>query len=96
VCVLLTRFARQITWILSSMNRLTGVFLSGTLYGGAILYLLHPVFPSIDSASLVQLTHDMPIWAKGGLKVLFAAPFAFHTYNGIRHLAWDTGYGECR
>ena len=84
----------QVTWILSSANRITGVFLSGALYGASMLYLLHPVFPSFDSASLVQLAHDMPTWLKGGLKFLFVVPFTFHTFNGIRHLAWDTGYGE--
>ena len=52
------------------------------------------MFPSFESASLIQLAHDMPAWATGSIKTLFAVPFAFHTYNGIRHLAWDTGYGE--
>ncbi|CAD6582262.1 MAG: cytochrome b subunit of succinate dehydrogenase, Sdh3p [Tremellales sp. Tagirdzhanova-0007] len=89
----LTIYQPQVTWILSSANRITGVFLSGALYGASMLYLLHPVFPSFDSASLVQLAHDMPTWLKGGLKFLFVVPFTFHTFNGIRHLAWDTGYG---
>ncbi|WVN88414.1 succinate dehydrogenase, cytochrome b556 subunit [Cryptococcus depauperatus CBS 7841] len=83
----------QVTWVLSSLNRITGVALSGTLYLSAIAYLLHPVFPVIDSAHLVQLVHDLPVWLKGGLKFLFAVPFTFHGLNGLRHLSWDIGKG---
>ncbi|RXK37076.1 succinate dehydrogenase, cytochrome b556 subunit [Tremella mesenterica] len=83
----------QLTWIASGFNRLTGVALSGVLYGASLLYLLHPVFPAIDSAHLIQLAHDMPIWLKGGVKLLFAIPFTFHTFNGMRHLGWDMGKG---
>jgi len=85
----------QITWILSSANRITGVFLSFALYGASLLYLLHPIFPAIDSASLIYFAQNMPGWLHGSLKTLFVLPFTFHTWNGIRHLAWDTGYGEC-
>lgn len=72
---------------------MTGVALSVLLYGASIAYLGHPIFPSFDSAHLVQLAHDLPTWFKGSLKMLLAVPFTFHTYNGIRHLAWDVGKG---
>ena len=75
-------------------NRLTGVALSGALYLSAFTYLLHPMFPALDSAHLIQIVHDTPTALKGTIKVLFALPFTFHTFNGIRHLAWDMGYGE--
>ena len=68
--------------------------LSGALYGASLLYLLHPIFPAFDSAHLIQLTHDMPAFLKGSIKMLFALPFTFHSFNGVRHLAWDMGYGE--
>lgn len=29
--------------------------------------------------------------AKVGAKMFFAAPFAFHSWNGVRHLIWDMG-----
>jgi succinate dehydrogenase/fumarate reductase cytochrome b subunit len=45
----------QLTWYLSSANRITGVALSSALYGASLLYLLHPYYPAIDSAHLVQL-----------------------------------------
>ncbi|WWD17182.1 succinate dehydrogenase, cytochrome b556 subunit [Kwoniella shandongensis] len=83
----------QITAVMSGLNRITGVALSGALYLSAMAYLLHPVFPAIDSAHLVQIAHDLPVWAKTGFKVLLAAPFTYHTYNGIRHLGWDMGKG---
>lgn len=86
----------QITWLASIANRVTGSALSGVLYAGAITYLFHPYFPALDSAHLVQLVHDAPTWLTGSAKLLFAVPFTFHTFNGIRHLAWDVGYGESR
>jgi succinate dehydrogenase (ubiquinone) cytochrome b560 subunit len=79
---------------LSIANRVTGSFLSGALYLGAVTYLLHPMYPAIDSAHLVDLVTSLPTWAKGSAKLIFAVPFTFHTFNGIRHLAWDIGYGE--
>lgn len=83
----------QITWLASIANRVTGSALSVALYAGSITYLLHPYFPAVESANLVQMVHDLPVWVKGSAKLLFAVPFTFHTFNGIRHLAWDVGYG---
>ena len=34
---------------------------------------------------------SLPVVAKFGLKYLVALPFTFHSWNGIRHLVWDTG-----
>lgn len=84
----------QITWLASIANRVTGSALSVALYAGSITYLLHGMYPILESSNLVQLVHDLPVWAKGSAKLLFAVPFTFHTFNGIRHLAWDVGYGE--
>ena len=81
------------TWYLSGLNRITGVAFSGLLYGASLLYLLHPIYPAIDSAHLISIVHDLPTWVKGSLKLVLALPFTFHAFNGIRHLAWDIGYG---
>lgn len=83
----------QITWLASIANRVTGSALSVALYAASITYLFHPYFPAMESANIVQLVHDLPTWVKGSAKLLFAVPFTFHTFNGIRHLAWDVGYG---
>lgn len=85
----------QLTWYLSSLTRITGVGLSGGLYLFSLAYLLHPsVLSSFDSAHIVQFAQDLPGWVKGSLKMPLAASFFFHSFNGVRHLAWDIGYGE--
>jgi len=89
----LTIYQPQITWYLSGLNRVTGVTLSFALYGASLIYLLHPLYPSIDSVHLVQLVSAMPAWLKSGMKLVFAVPFAFHFFNGVRHLAWDLRKG---
>lgn len=32
-----------------------------------------------------------PVAAKVGAKMIAAAPFMFHSWNGLRHLVWDMG-----
>lgn len=62
------------------------------LYGFSLSYLILPAFGMpFDGAQLVDLVHSLPEWAKYTSKVLLAAPFAFHSWNGVRHLLWDTG-----
>ena len=34
---------------------------------------------------------SLPVAAKVALKFGIALPFTFHSWNGIRHLVWDTG-----
>lgn len=61
------------------------------LYGFSIAYLLGPVIGvPVDSAHIVEFAHSLPEWAKLSAKSLLAAPFAYHTLNGVRHLAWDS------
>ena len=79
----------QLTSVLSITHRLTGFALSLViLLSPAILYFLTL---SKDSHSLV-----MNVFQNGFVKlVLFLAIFglSYHLCNGIRHLAWDAGYG---
>jgi succinate dehydrogenase (ubiquinone) cytochrome b560 subunit len=35
---------------------------------------------------------SLPGWMQLSTKALIAGPAAYHTINGFRHLAWDTGY----
>ncbi|KAJ9118124.1 hypothetical protein QFC22_004025 [Naganishia vaughanmartiniae] len=53
----LTIYQPQLTWYLSGLNRITGSALSGLLYVSAMAYLLHPVFPVIDSAHVISAIH---------------------------------------
>jgi len=73
----------------SIANRVTGVGLSVLLYGYCLAYLAAP--GTFDSASVVEFVAGLPDAVKYGGKALLAAPFAFHSWNGLRHLAWDSG-----
>jgi len=79
----------QLTSVLSITHRLTGFALSLViLLSPAILYFLtlskdfHTLVMTVFQNSFVKL-------------VLFLAIFglSYHLCNGIRHLAWDAGYG---
>lgn len=54
-------------------------------------YLVSPMFGwHLDSASVAESFGAMNEYAKFGIKSAIAFPFAFHSWNGIRHLIWDT------
>lgn len=66
----------------------------GGLYGFFLAYLASPVFGwHLDTAHVVDFVHQMPDWVKYAGKTIVAAPFAFHSLNGVRHLVWDTTKG---
>jgi succinate dehydrogenase (ubiquinone) cytochrome b560 subunit len=88
----LTIYKPQITWIGSSLNRITGVYLSGIFYIFGIAYLAAPTIGwHLESASLAAAFASWPIIAKVFTKVMLAFPFTYHSLNGVRHLVWDTG-----
>ena len=74
------------------MNRITGATLSGSFYLFGAAYLVAPLVGwHLESASIAAAFASWPVFAKVGLKAFFAFPFAFHSFNGIRHLVWDMG-----
>jgi len=82
-------YTPQMTSILSIMNRVTGIAISA---GTALLVWWLVAAASGPSAyATVQWFIGSPV----GLFVLFGwtASLFFHFYNGIRHLAWDAGWG---
>ena len=82
-------YTPQLTSILSIMNRVTGIALSaGTLL---LVWWLVAAASGPGAFSTVQGFLASPV----GLFVLFGwtASLFFHFYNGIRHLAWDAGFG---
>ena len=82
-------YTPQLTSILSIMNRVTGIALSaGTLL---LVWWLVAAASGPDAYDTVQGFVASPI----GLFVLFGwtASLFFHFFNGIRHLAWDAGFG---
>ncbi|KAJ1983576.1 hypothetical protein H4R34_001197 [Dimargaris verticillata] len=76
----LSIYQPQLTWYLSSATRITGAALAAVLLGAPI-----------TSASVIAAVSALPVTAKVAAKFLIAVPFTFHSFNGIRHLIWDTG-----
>lgn len=87
----LTIYQPQLTWYLSMFNRITGLAVSGGLYAFATAYLAAPLFNwHLDTASMAEAFGSLSEYAKFSIKAGIALPFTFHSWNGIRHLMWDT------
>lgn len=59
------------------------------LYGFSLAYLVAP--NTFDSVNVIAFVSELPEYVKYAGKAILAAPFAFHSLNGLRHLAWDSG-----
>jgi succinate dehydrogenase (ubiquinone) cytochrome b560 subunit len=57
------------------------------LYGFSIAYLIAP--ETFGSTHVVEFISTLPEGIKYAGKAILAAPFAFHSLNGLRHLSWD-------
>jgi succinate dehydrogenase / fumarate reductase cytochrome b subunit len=79
----------QLTSVLSIVNRLAGVALSLAAFGLVVWLIAAASGP--QAYAVVQRVLASP----PGQIVLFGITFAFflHLCGGIRHLAWDAGYG---
>ncbi|KAK9381818.1 uncharacterized protein V2V93DRAFT_367946 [Kockiozyma suomiensis] len=87
----LTIYKPQITMVLSGLHRITGVALSAGLYALGLSYALGPLVGlSVSSTAIAAAFGGLPFIVKFGSKLVAAAPFTFHSFNGIRHLVWDT------
>jgi len=84
-----TIYQPQLTWIGSIANRVTGAGLSVLLYGFSLAYLVAP--GTFDSAHVIELVSGLPDAVKYTGKAVLALPFTYHSFNGLRHLAWDMG-----
>ena len=85
----LTIYRWQVTMIASITHRLTGLALSvGAL---ALAWWLVAISRGPETYETFTLAAASPL----GLIVLFGFSWslAFHLLNGVRHLAWDMGYG---
>ncbi|TKX26788.1 succinate dehydrogenase cytochrome B subunit [Elsinoe australis] len=90
----LTIYKPQVTWTLSALNRITGSVLSGAFYIYGSLYLIAPAFGwQVGSAVMAASVAKWGMLAKGVVKFPLAFFFTFHSWNGIRHLMWDTASG---
>jgi len=86
-----TIYKQKMTGLSSITFRITGTALAIGIYGGAyILPLMNSDFTTIIQG-LKDLNWHPSIWY--GFKFGIAWSFLFHTFNGFRHLSWDTGRG---
>lgn len=79
----------QLTSVLSILHRLTGVGLSLAI--PFLVLWLGALSGGKDTFNTALQVYSHPL----GLLILFKILWAFlyHLLNGIRHLAWDGGYG---
>ena len=79
----------QLTSVLSIMHRLTGLLLSGA----CVVLSLWLVSLALGEPTYTLFAGLWDSWAATALMgaVLFCV--YFHLLNGVRHLAWDWGFG---
>lgn len=88
----LTIYQPQLTAILSSFHRITGVAMGGAFYALTISYAATSLLSiPFDSAAIVSTVAALPVAVKVLGKAAMAYPFVFHAANGVRHLIWDFG-----
>ena len=79
----------EITMVLSSLHRITGLLLSL----GAVVLAIWLIAAASGRESFDAIAPVLgSIWFKP-LLVGWTFCFFFHLANGVRHLAWDAGYG---
>ena len=79
----------QITSVLSTLHRGTGIVLSI----GSIILVLWIVTLTLGESTYLMYSNIINNWF--GKFIIFGFTFAlfYHLSNGIRHLFWDAGYG---
>ena len=78
-----------ITMALSILHRLSGISLSV----GLVAYAAWLVAASSSDADYGRYVDFMSSWVGQVMLIGWSAAFFFHFANGVRHLAWDLGYG---
>lgn len=79
----------QLTSVLSILHRLTGIFLAvGVL---ALLYWLVAAAAGTEAFDQAQGLAGSIVGRT--LLFLWTGAFFYHLLNGVRHLAWDAGWG---
>ncbi|CAL7933360.1 unnamed protein product [Xylocopa violacea] len=85
----LTIYQIQLTSFLSITHRTTGMILSSYAMLLGLGTLLIPGGIPCLIEMITNLNLSAPILFMG--KTLIALPATYHTFNGLRHLAWDLG-----
>lgn len=77
----------------SALHRITGLLLSGSLYGLATMYLFVPALGlQFEWSDMVTAFGSLPAGLKATLKFGSSMPFTYHAFNGVKHLIWDSGH----
>ena len=79
----------QLTSVLSIMHRLTGIFLSGVTMVLS-LWLVNIAFGEVAYSVFVAFWDS---WISTLLLTGVVFCVYYHLLNGVRHLAWDWGFG---
>ena len=79
----------QLTSVLSIMHRLTGIFLSGVTMVLS-LWLVNIAFGEVAYSVFVAFWDS---WISTLLLTGVVVCVYYHLLNGVRHLAWDWGFG---
>jgi len=84
----------ELTSVNSSLERITGIALGGSLYIFSIAYLASPYLGwDLSSSALAAAMAGLPWAGKIALKFGMTWPFFFHGFNSLRHLGWDMTKG---
>ncbi|XP_046577362.1 succinate dehydrogenase cytochrome b560 subunit, mitochondrial-like [Haliotis rubra] len=87
----LSSYRPHLAMSMSLTHRVTGVGMSVVVSGVSVLLLCLPEgYPYY-----LQMIKDLSLGPAiiTGMKYTLALPVTYHFLNGIRHLAWDAGYG---
>ncbi|KYM94879.1 Succinate dehydrogenase cytochrome b560 subunit, mitochondrial [Cyphomyrmex costatus] len=79
----------QLTSVLSVTHRTTGIILASYAMFLGLGTLLIPGGIPCFIETVDNLCLPLPVLFAG--KTLLALPATYHTFNGMRHLAWDLG-----
>ncbi|XP_039274184.1 succinate dehydrogenase cytochrome b560 subunit, mitochondrial-like [Styela clava] len=84
----------HVTSAMSLTHRATGIFLAGAVSAFAFA---SPLLPKNLDEVILSFQSWGDTWigylAIMDFKICLVLPIVFHTLNGLRHLAWDTGKG---
>lgn len=92
----LTIYQPQLTWYMSSLHRLSLIFLGFTFYLLTIGFGISSLFTTkgLTTETLSNWYHDrisrMNKWVSLSIKATFSYLFALQYGGAIRHLIWDT------
>ncbi|KAI1280896.1 Succinate dehydrogenase cytochrome b560 subunit, mitochondrial [Halotydeus destructor] len=84
-------YKMQLTSVLSITHRGTGLGVGVLMYGWGISSIFTHDTNWAQTLAAINSTVPSSILLLG--KVLAATAVGYHTVNGLRHLAWDIGYG---